>query len=148
MLTPTLMKRLFWAAEGLLLIGAIGAAAWISSAQEWQPLTLVGLLLALNLAGERLGFTLRGQKRAAGFVALGRAMMLLGPAPAVTRGVVAMLLTTVVRRTSVAYSLGNLSSHALFPLAGGLMVRALIGDVHDPRNLHLTQSVTFGLVAL
>ena len=26
------------------------------------------------------------------------------------------------------------------------MVRALIGDVHDPRNHHVTQSVTFGLV--
>jgi putative nucleotidyltransferase with HDIG domain len=147
MLTAKLTRRLFWMAEGLLLAGAVGTAAWMSRAEEWKPLALVGLLLALTLAGERLDFTIRGQHLSAGFVALVLAMTLLGPAPAVMLGVGAMVLTTVVRRLSAAFSLGNLSTHAVFPLVGGLMVLGLVGDVHDPRNLHLTQSVTFGLVA-
>ena len=81
-------------------------------------ISLVLLLLALNLAGERLEFTIRGQDLSAGFVALVLAMTLLGPAPAVAIGVCAMVLTTATRRTSAAYTLGNLSSHALFPLVG------------------------------
>ncbi|HWJ50990.1 MAG TPA: HD domain-containing phosphohydrolase [Solirubrobacteraceae bacterium] len=150
MSTPKLLRGFFWTAEGLLLVGAVGAAAWISSPQEWQPLLLVALLLVLNLAGERFEFTIRGQHLSAGFIALVLAMTLLGPAPAVALGVGAMLITTVVRRTSIPYSLGNLSSHAIFPLAGGLMVHALhpmVGNIHDPKNLHLATNVTFGLIA-
>jgi putative nucleotidyltransferase with HDIG domain len=57
-----------------------------------------------------------------------------------------MVLDSAIRRLPVAAWLNNLSTFAFFPLVGGLMVRATIGDVHDPRNHHLTQSVTFGLV--
>jgi len=41
--------------------------------------------------------------------------------------------------------LNNLTNLAVFPLIGGLMIRILIGDVHDPHNHHLTQSATFAL---
>ncbi len=53
---------------------------------------------------------------------------------------------SAVRRLSPALWLNNLAAFATFPLLGGLLVRALIGDVHDPRLLHLTHSVTFALV--
>jgi putative nucleotidyltransferase with HDIG domain len=42
--------------------------------------------------------------------------------------------------------LSNLSTFAAFPFAGGWIVRAVIGDVHDPRNHHMTQSVLFALI--
>ena len=61
-MSPTkLTRRLSWTAEGLLLAGTIAAAAWLSSAQEWQPLSLLGLLPALALVAERLEFEVRGQ---------------------------------------------------------------------------------------
>ncbi len=147
MLTPEWKRRLYSAVEVAALLGVIAAAAAISRPQEWHPVELVALLVLLCLLGERLEFTLRGQNLSAGFIALVLAMTLLGPAPAVALGVGAMLVTTALRRTSVEYSLGNLSSHAIFPMVGGLIVLALIGDVHDPRTAHLTRSVTFGLVA-
>jgi putative nucleotidyltransferase with HDIG domain len=73
-------------------------------------------------------------------------MSLLGPAPAVLLGLSVMILTSATRRVSPALWLNNLSTYAAFPIVGGLMVRALVGDVHNPHNQQLTQSVTFALV--
>ena len=79
--------RIFCAAEALALACALGAAAWLSNTQEWQPLLLVGLLLALSLGGQRLVFTIRGQHLSAGFVAQVLAISLLGlPASAMALG--------------------------------------------------------------
>src|SRR5258708_27652350 len=145
MLTPTLTRRLFWAAEGLLLAGSVGWAAWLSKAAEWSPLLLVGLLLALALVGQRLILTIRGQHLTAGFIPFVLAMSLLGPAPAVAIGLAAMTLNSAPRRLSLPLWINNLSAHAVFPLVGALMVRALIGDVHNTHNA-LTRGVTFALV--
>ena len=73
-------------------------------------------------------------------------MTLLGPAPAVLIGVATMILNSAVRRLAPAYWLTNLSTSAAHPLAGALLTTALIGDVHDPRNLHMIKSVSFALV--
>jgi putative nucleotidyltransferase with HDIG domain len=146
MLAPTLTRRLFWIAEAILLAGTIGAAIWLSRPQEWEPLPLVGLLFALAIVAERLEFEIRGQHLSASLVVLVLAMSLLGPAPAVAFGVVVTLPNSLQRRLSPALWLNNLSAFATFPLAGGLIVRALVGDVHDPRVHHLTQTVTFALL--
>src|ERR1700694_3107584 len=53
MFTPKLTRRLFFAAEAMLLAGALAAAGLISRPQEWHPLLLAGLLLALSLGGPR-----------------------------------------------------------------------------------------------
>jgi putative nucleotidyltransferase with HDIG domain len=148
MLTSTLTRRIFWTAEGLLLAGAVGAAVWLSSSQDWHPPLLVGLLLALALVGERLNVAIRGQHLSASFVALVLAMSLLGPAPAVLLGLAAEVLSSASRRLPLSDWLNNLSTYAIFPLAGGLMINALhplIGDVHDPHSLQLTRGVTFAL---
>jgi putative nucleotidyltransferase with HDIG domain len=146
MLSTKTTTRLFWAAEAVLLALAVGAAAWTSRTQDWQPVLLVGLLLALALVGQQLNLSIRGQNLSAAFVALVLAMSLLGPAPAVLLGLSVMILTSATRRVSPALWLNNLSTYAAFPIVGGLMVRALIGNVHDPSNHQLTQSVEFGLV--
>ena len=82
MTSSKLTIRIFCTAEALVFAGALGAAAWLSRAQEWQPLLLVGLLLVLSLGGQRLVFTICGQHLSAGLVAQVLAMSLLGPAPA------------------------------------------------------------------
>jgi putative nucleotidyltransferase with HDIG domain len=148
LLTPELMKRLFWAAEVLLLVGSVGAAAWLSRTEEWRPLALVGLLLALAIAGHWLSVTIRIGRLNASLVALVLTMSLLGPAPAVAFGIAAMILTSRLRRLPPAQWLNNLSTFAVVPLLGGLMVRALAGDIHDPTNQQLARSVTFGLIVI
>jgi putative nucleotidyltransferase with HDIG domain len=146
MLSTKTTTRLFWAAEAMLFALAMGVAAWTSRAQDWHPVLLVGLLLALALVGQQLNLSIRGQNLSAAFVALVLAMSLLGPAPAVLLGLSVMILTSATRRVSPALWLNNLSTYAAFPIVGGLMVRALVGDVHNPHNQQLTQSVTFALV--
>ncbi len=146
MLTAQTKRRLFWLAESLLLAAAVVTTILTAQAQEWSSLPLVGLLLALSVIGNRLSVTLRSQEVTATFLALVLTMSLLGPVPAVCFGIAAVALSSASRRISLSGWLNNLTNYAVFPLAGGLMIRALIGDVHDPRNHHLTQSITFGLV--
>jgi putative nucleotidyltransferase with HDIG domain len=146
MLDSTLTRRLFWTAECLVLAGTVAAAAWFSHPQEWHPLLLVALLLTLALAGQYLGITIRGQLLSASFIALVLAMSLLGPTPAVAFGLAAMVMTSALRRLPLELWLNNLVTFALFPLAGGLLVRAAVGDVHSPHSHHAIQSVTFALV--
>ena len=144
--TSNLITRLFWAAEVVLLASAVSAAAWLSRAEEWQPLPLVGLLLVLTLVGQWASIETHRGQLSASFIALVLAMSLLGPAPAVAFGIAAMVLTSARRRIRPAFWLGNLTTFAVSLFAGGFMLRALAGDVHDPLKYHMTQGVTFALI--
>jgi putative nucleotidyltransferase with HDIG domain len=137
--------RLFCAAEALVLAAVIAASVWLSRTQEWRPLLLVGLLLALSLGGQRLVFEIRGQHLSAGLVAQVLAMSLLGPVPAVAVSIAAALFISLGRRLPLSAWLNNLTTFALFPLAGGLLAQALIGNVHDHNN-QLAKGITFALV--
>src|SRR5580700_4503721 len=114
--------RIFCAAEALLLVGALGAAAWLSRAQEWQPLLLVVLLLALSLGGQQLNLAIRGQNLSAGVVAQVLAMCLLGPAPAVAIAIAAAFVISIGRQLPLSSWLTNLAAFAFFPLMGSLLV--------------------------
>ena len=140
------IRRVFWAVEAVLLVGSLTVTIAISRVEEWEPLTLAGLLLALTLTGQWFTFEVRGKQLSAAFIALVLAMSLLGPGPAVVFGLGAMILTSASRRLSLALWLNNLATYAAFPLAGGLMVRAAIGNVHAPGTHGVTQGFTFALV--
>ncbi len=137
---------IYWAAEALLLAGAVAAAVYLSRSQDWQPLALIGLLGALALVGQRLSAPIGSGELTTAHVALVLTMSLLGPTPAVLFGVTAMVLTSASRRLPFALWLNNLATFSVFPLVGGLIVRALAGDVHDHRNQAITQGITFGLI--
>jgi putative nucleotidyltransferase with HDIG domain len=139
--------RLFWLAEAILLVGAIAAAVLTSRAEDWQPLQLVGLLMALALGGQRLSVTLRGQQITAAFIALVLAMTLLGPAPAALFGIAAMILTSASRRLPPAAWLNNLATFTVFPVVGGLLARVLADNVHHGVH-HATQGIEFALVVV
>ena len=139
--------RLFWLAEGILLVGAIATAVLTSRAEDWQPLQLVVLLMALALGGQRLSINLRGQQITAAFIALVLAMTLLGPAPAALFGIAAMVLTSATRRLPPAAWLNNLATFAAFPVVGGLLTRALAGNVHHDVH-HFTQGLSFAVVVV
>lgn len=146
MLPPTLTRRLFWLTEALMLLGSVAVAVRLSRADEWHPLALVGLLLALALAAEHLEFEVRGQHLSASLVVLVLTMSLLGPVPALAFGLAVTVPNSAARRLPPALWLNNLAAFASFPLVGGLIVRALIGDVHQARTDYLTHSITFALV--
>jgi len=140
------VRRLFWTAEAITLLSVSVAAVALSRPQEWEPLVLVVMLLAIALVAERLEFEIRGQHLSASLVVLVLAMVLLGPAPAVVFGLAVTVPNSVVRRLSPQLWLNNLAAFAVFPLVGGLIVRAVVGDVHSPRTHHLVQSPEFALL--
>jgi putative nucleotidyltransferase with HDIG domain len=146
--TSKLTIRLFWAAEALVLAGVIVAATQLSSAYEWQPLALVALLVVLTLLGQWFTVETRSGILSASFVAILLAMSLLGPVPAAACGAITAVLHSAVGRRAPSIWLNNLLAFAVVGFGGGLMVRALAGNVHDPHNARLTHSITFGLIVL
>jgi putative nucleotidyltransferase with HDIG domain len=143
--SPKIAKPLLYVGGSLLLAGSVAATVIVAQPGEWHPLGLVLLLAVLALVGQHLQVMIRAQAVNAAFVAVVLAMCLLGPAPAVTFALAAMIYTSAKRGLPAVGWLANLSSHAAFPLAGALIVRALVGDVHNPHN-HATRGFTFAAV--
>jgi putative nucleotidyltransferase with HDIG domain len=145
---PKLTKRLFWAGEALLLAGTITTAALLSRPEEWHPLTLVVLLLVLALGGEWFTVEVSGGILSASLAVMALAIGLLGPAPAAACGIAAMVIHSAMGRRQASEWLSNLVAFGVAAFAGGLVVRAVAGDVAGVHSQRLAQSLTFGLVLL
>jgi putative nucleotidyltransferase with HDIG domain len=138
--------RFYLASQWMLLAGVIVAAVLTSRWQDWQPLEMVALLVVLGVLGERLTVTIGSQTVASSFVAFALAMALLGPAPAVAIAFVLSTVDSFSRRPALSVCVSNAAAYVTFALLGALMVRAIIGDVHDPRIEHTTRGVTYALI--
>ena len=130
----------------LLLAGAITGAVLTSRAADWGPLPLFVALLVLAPVGERFSIDIGNQSLSAGFIALVLAMTLLGPAPAAVIGLAAIAADSITRRPPFNAILTNLASYTAYLVAGGLLTRLLIGNVHSPADQSLTRSPEFALV--
>ena len=140
--------RLWWAAETLLLVLAVVSSIWLSPAREWDQLSLVALLLAIAFFGEWFSVPTNAGQLSASLGAMVLAMGLLGPAPAAACGIAAMIQRSAAKRLSPALWLNNLATYAVAPLAGGLVIHAVVGDVAGVHGRPASQSVTFGLLLL
>jgi putative nucleotidyltransferase with HDIG domain len=132
--------------QALLLAGAITAAAMTSTTGDWTPHSLLILLLLLGVLGEFMTVTIGNQNLSAGFIALVLTMTLMGPAPAVAIGLVTIIVDSAQRRPPLLLWLKNAAAYATFTLLGALLVRLVVGDVHDPTVAPAMRSATFALV--
>ena len=144
-MTDTRRTHLYTALECLLLVGALAVGVALSQPEEWDPIELFLLLLALGVVGDRLAVTVRHQNLSAAFVALVLGMTLMGPLPAATIGIVVVVVDARVRRLSGARWINNLATYSVFPVAGGLLARSLL-DVHNPLNAQRSHDVWFALI--
>lgn len=142
---PTI-RHTYIASQLVLLAAAIVAAVLSYRVADWQPLELFGLLLLLAAFGERFAITIGNQSLSASFVALTLAMTLLGPAPAVVIGAIAVAVDTIARRPPISGVLTNLASYSAYLIAGALLTRLVIGDVHEASNHALIRSPVFALL--
>jgi HD-GYP domain-containing protein (c-di-GMP phosphodiesterase class II) len=138
-------RRIYGAAQLLALVGVLVASALMAQSGEWHPIPLVATLLGLALLGQWLGVEISGGQLNASLVAIVVAMGVLGPSVAVTCGVAAMVLTSAVRRLAFRQWLNNLTTYAIVPFVGGLLIRAWRIDFHEPAR-QATNGFTFGLV--
>jgi putative nucleotidyltransferase with HDIG domain len=146
MRVPKLTERQLWAIMALLLAGTVAAAVWLARADEWHPLTLVGLLIVLALAGE--WFTVESS---AGVVSASLAVMtlaigLLGPVPGALCGMAAIGLHSALARRAPADWLTNLAAFGVAAFIAGLLVRAAVGDIAAPHSQRVSEELIFGLV--
>jgi putative nucleotidyltransferase with HDIG domain len=138
--------RAYLTSQWMLLAGITVAAVLLSRWQDWQPLDMVGLLVVLGVLGERLTVTIGSQTLSSSFVAFALAMALLGPTPAVAIAFVLAAVDCFSRRPSIAVCVSNTVAYMAFSLLGALMVRAIIGNVHDPSVAQSTHGVEFALI--
>jgi putative nucleotidyltransferase with HDIG domain len=104
---------------GILLTAAFGAVL-ASRAEDWKPLSLVGLLFILAAGSELLNVEIRSLRLSGSFVAFVLAMALLGPAPAAALMIACILLDAAVTRPTIDRILINAGTFATVGLLGGL----------------------------
>ena len=133
-------KRLL-AAEAVLLLGTLIAAAATSDAEDWRPFGLVLTLLGLAVVSDLLALQHTSQRITGAFFALVLAMALCGPAPAVLIGFVSVLVDSLRNRLEWPKLLTNLTVYSAIPLVIGLGIEAL-----EPVSDLETNNLTFALV--
>lgn len=131
--------RLFAIAQGAVLATALAVAVATSRASDWEPLSLVALLLVLAVATDLVTIPTKHLRISGSHVVFVLAMALCGPSPAMTIALVAVLCAAVRERPSMPLLLNNLATYATFPLAGGLAIRwvAESADLHPQQSAFL-----------
>jgi putative nucleotidyltransferase with HDIG domain len=120
--------RVILLAEVSVLTAGAAVAVLSSRAQDWQPVYLVGLLVALAIGSEAMTIELRRVRMSGSFLALVLAMALLGPAPAAAIGAVSVLADDLARRRPLRDTLWNAMTFVVFPLIGGWIIRYATAD--------------------
>jgi putative nucleotidyltransferase with HDIG domain len=107
---------------GVLVISALVAAVG-GLESDWNPWVLV-LLVAFAVAGDSLEVEARALTISGAFLAIGLAMVMLGPIPAVLVSLSTVGVDTIRRRPAFVYAISNVATFAAFPLAGGIIAHA------------------------
>jgi putative nucleotidyltransferase with HDIG domain len=118
-------RRWIVAAQGALLATVAVIAALVSSADQWEPWPLVGLLVVLVLGSDFIVLDAKRFRIGGSFLGLVLVMAVLGPAPAVALGLASAAIDAARHRPHGSYLLNNLVTYAAFPLVGGLALEWL-----------------------
>jgi putative nucleotidyltransferase with HDIG domain len=108
----------------------------------------VVLLLVLALGGEWFTVETSGGILSASLGVMALAIGLLGPGPAGACAIAAIGLHSAIERRSPAVWLNNLAAFGVAAFAGGLVVRAAVGNVAGVHSQRVSQSMIFGLLML
>ena len=97
----------------------------LSTAEQWTPFDLVGLLAVLVVGSDFLTLRAKRFRISGSFLGLVLAMALLGPAPAGAMGIACASVDAIRGRTRGSYLLSNLATYAFFPVVGALVLQRL-----------------------
>jgi putative nucleotidyltransferase with HDIG domain len=118
-------RKVLYAVEGTVLAASLVAAALLSTADQWRPAALVGLLAVLALGSDFLTLEAKRARISGSFLGLVLTMALLGPAPAVVIGLGCAVTDALHARTRGVAVLGNAAIYTFFPLLGALILDAV-----------------------
>ena len=135
-------------AQVVILVGSLVGAAAASEAEDWQPLGLVAVLLALAIVSDLLELQHKTQRISGAFFALVLAIALCGPAPAVMIGGVSALVDGLRNRLAWHKLLANMTPYVAIPLVVGLGFEGL-ASVTDIETSNVTFAIAvFGAYVL
>jgi putative nucleotidyltransferase with HDIG domain len=133
------------AGQIVLLTIAVGAAVLTTKAGDWRPTDLFFSLLALALVGQFLSVRTGSVQIGPAFVATALAMALLGPAPAATIAVAAVLVWSIKARTPLPLAFNNVVALTIYPVAGALLFDALGDPGAETTARFSTAAIVFGV---
>ncbi|HEY6761790.1 MAG TPA: HD-GYP domain-containing protein [Baekduia sp.] len=111
--------------QAALLVASLTGAVLTSRVSDWEPIDLVVLLTLVTIISEGFPIEIRSLRLSGSFTSLVLAMALLGPAPAVAMAIASRIVDASRRPQARQHMLVNFAAFATYPLAGGLLVRAL-----------------------
>jgi putative nucleotidyltransferase with HDIG domain len=123
----TRAERALIVAQSGLLAASVVAGALLSDSADWQPFPLFVLLLGVAIVSEAFTLQAKHLSISAAFLAIALATVVLGPLPAMTIGVVSVVVSDIQRHNPWRSRLVNVSTYAFFPLVGGVAFNALGG---------------------
>jgi hypothetical protein len=125
---PRVSRSALIAGELVLLVGSVTVAILLSTAEQWQPPEIVGLLAVLAMGSDFLTLSVKRARISGSFLGIVLAMAILGPAPAVAIGLGCAIVDAAHARTRGTTLLCNLAVYAFFPLLGGVVLQAIDGS--------------------
>jgi len=128
-----------------LLVSSVAAGAAFSTAEDWQPVSLVLLLAGMAIASDQMIIQARTLSISGSFVSIVVAMALLGPAPAIAIGVGSIAIDNLRRHVDRHWAITNLAAYAAFPLVGALTMEALTGPQTGAGNFALAVFSAFAV---
>jgi signal transduction histidine kinase len=118
-------------------------AALASSADDWQPVSLVAALAILMIVADALPVPARQIRLSAGLMIQVVAMALLGPAPAVAIGATSTLIESWVYRVPPRHAFNNVVVFSVLGLVGGIVFDLLRSQLGVDRD-----ATTYALAAM
>jgi putative nucleotidyltransferase with HDIG domain len=130
-------QRTLVGTQFVLLAASLAGAVATSRADDWSNVGLLAALAALAVVSDAMAIETKALRLSGSFISIVLAMALLGPAPAVAIGLLTIAVDYARLRVPADLALNNFTTYAVFPLVGGLAVRAL--------HLEDSTAVDFGL---
>jgi putative nucleotidyltransferase with HDIG domain len=136
-------RRTLSAMQAGLLAASLVGAVLTSRTADWEPVGLVIALALVTIISDAIPVETRSLRLSGSFTSLVLAMALLGPAPAVAMAMMSIIIDSLRRPLPRSLLLANFAAFATYPLAGGLLVRALGLDGLDDVNFGLAVFAVF-----
>ncbi|MDX6641244.1 MAG: hypothetical protein QOF12_2255 [Solirubrobacteraceae bacterium] len=140
------------AVRGAIAVSLIQcAAAFAAAVLLWHvgswSVGMFLFLLGFALVGDRLEVETRVLTISGSFLAIGLAMVLLGPVPAAAIGIVTTGADAIQRRPKGVYVVSNLATFLVYPLVGGGVAELLRHAMHvGPRDANFAVVVVVAFI--
>jgi len=140
--------RIAYGLAGFQCLLALVAGVALRDVGTWNTAIFI-VLVVLALVGDRLEVEAHMARMSPSFLAIGLAMILLGPSAGAAVGLITTLVDSLRRRLAVPYALSNLASFTIYPIVGGVLADVAVSSYgldHGDVNFAVVVTAVFVFV--